>query len=145
MQQRAATTMIVRGDLAAPTAVVEIAAIASVPDRSDAWVRMTLARDITPPVQLRIDRAEELICRDGWRGNVVIGVVHSAEQILEYRCGVYLRLFDDLGTSVLVRAGAAGDLDAAMRELLPQVVAGSPDWRADGEVVALSQLFGSAP
>jgi hypothetical protein len=141
MQQRDAITMLVRGEVTAPTAVVEIAAIASVPDLTEAWVRSTLARDIVPPRKLRIDSADEMRCHDGWLGHILVGVVHEEHQIYEARCGVYLRLFDDLGTSVLVRAGTAADLDTAMKELLPQLVAGTPDWRADGEVIAISQLF----
>lgn len=141
MQQRDAITLLVRGEVTAPTAVVEITAIASVPDISEAWVRSTLARGVVPPLELRIDSADEMRCRDGWLGHILVGVVHEGERVHEARCGVYLRLFDDLGTSVLVRAGTAADVDTAMKELLPEIVAATPDWGADGEVIAISQLF----
>lgn len=141
MRQRDAITMLVRGEVTTPTAAAEVGAIASVPDSSDAWVRMTLARDITTPIQLRLDAAAELTCRDGWRGHVLAGVVHEADEIREHRAGVFLRLLDDLGVSMIVRAGTGPDLETAMNELLPQIVAGSPDWSSDGEVIAISQLY----
>lgn len=141
MKQRGAITMLVRGEISTPTAAAEVGAIASVPDASEAWVGLTVARDITSPIQLRIDSATEFTCRDGWRGHVLVGVVHNENEVREHRAGVFLRLLDDLGVSMIVRAGTGADLETAMNELLPLIVAGSPDWYADGEVIAISQLF----
>ena len=115
--------VLARGDVTQPSAIAEVSPIASVPDSDDVWVALTLGHDV------RVLRSDELAGRDGWRARIVV-----CERVI----GVYVRFLDDLGACVIVRGG---DLEAAAKELLPCVAAATPGWRADGEVIAISDLF----
>jgi hypothetical protein len=111
------------------------------PDNEQSWYEQALRVDMAPSVKLTIVSTTRDKTQSGWPMTVVEARASVNEGLVaEYRMAAFYTFFE-YGAVVLVRGKIAERYDTYRDTLIEIMKTGAPSWQAEGEIVALADLY----
>jgi hypothetical protein len=132
---RALAPNTVRGNV-----MIEIMPIIERPENVSAWRDEVIARAIPNGCESRVADRAEMISAVGWPLNVFDVEILRDGAVIECQLHVFYFVLE-YAAQVIARVGVPEAYPELRGELLRVTASGAPLWSADGEVVAMSQLW----